>query len=132
MQSILLAHFYRAGKLNNNSTFRDQQILLLFLSQHFQFTRDHQCKRQVIQESVTSRLLRQRSQHLPRTRANRAILTYIPFSACLKYAARGSESNSGLKHNQHHIIKPSLQCFNRGPKEQLFCIFTFQKIPLGM
>ena len=81
---------------------------------------------------MTSRLPWQQPQHLPRTRANRAILTYIPFSACLKYAARGSESNSGLKHNQHHIIKPSLQCFNRGPKEQLFCIFTFQKIHMGM
>lgn len=30
----------------------------------------------------------------PATIASRAIRTYIPYSACLKYAARGSESNS--------------------------------------
>lgn len=42
----------------------------------------------------------QLDQHLPRTRASNAILTYIPFSACLKYAARGSESNSGLKESK--------------------------------
>jgi hypothetical protein len=35
-------------------------------------------------------------QHLPRTMASRAIRTYMPHSACRKYAALGSESNSGL------------------------------------
>lgn len=34
--------------------------------------------------------------HFPKTIARMAIRTYIPFSACLKYAALGSVSNSLL------------------------------------
>lgn len=32
----------------------------------------------------------------PKTIASKAMRTYIPYSVCLKYAARGSESNSVL------------------------------------
>ena len=37
------------------------------------------------------------SYDFPRTVASRAILMYMPYSVCLKYAARGSESKDTLK-----------------------------------